>query len=66
MALTLLWGSLSLKKWVGMSAWKRERVWDQREDEGYRWLVEFDGFPWQLLRILARDFTGLAASRVGG
>jgi hypothetical protein len=40
---------------MGMSARKRERVRDQREDEGYRWLVEFDGFPWQLLRTPADD-----------
>jgi hypothetical protein len=39
----------------------KERGWGQREESGYRWLVEFDRFPWQSLRTLARDFTGLAA-----
>jgi hypothetical protein len=39
----------------------KERGWGQREESGYRWLIEFDRFPWQSLRTLARDFTGLAA-----
>jgi hypothetical protein len=39
----------------------KERGRDQREDEGYRWLVEFDGFPWQSLRTPARNSASLAA-----
>jgi hypothetical protein len=44
---------------MGMRARKRERVRDQREDGGYRWLNEFDGFAWQLLRTPADDFVHL-------
>jgi hypothetical protein len=50
---------------MGMSTRKRERVWDQREVEGYRWLVEFDGFPWQLLRTPADDFVRLTVFPTG-
>jgi hypothetical protein len=43
----------------------KERGRDQREDEGYRWLVEFNGFPWQSLRTPARNSASLAAISEG-
>jgi hypothetical protein len=46
---------------MSMSAWKRERERDQREEEGNRWFVGIDGLPWRLRRPSAGDSIRLTA-----